>query len=320
MFGRKAKDVPEPAPQRRQVQRGNMSPAFSYYTSRASEPVERTKAKDPKRTPDKREQKPQVQPQKPEAEKEKSASRSVLASISFWLLLIVIVVCVGKMLILSTDPKIVIVGKTVTSSSYLQSNATYEAAAEKILNGSVANRTKLTVDAEGLSQRLKEEFPELEDVSISIPLVNSRPVVYIQPADPSLVAQTTQGNYALSKSGYVLTALQSLPSGVPVVVDQSGLVPRLGKPLMPSSTVSFVQTVLYQLNAAHLPVTAFVLPGSSPYELDVRLEGKPYMIKFNLEADALTQSGAAIATIQQLGGTVPANYIDVRVPGRVYYK
>jgi hypothetical protein len=315
MFGRKTKDTPEQLPPRRQVQRGSTSPAFSYYTSRASEPTERPKEKDQKRTLEKREQQP------PEADKSKQPPRSVLASLSFWFLLVVAVVCVGKMLLLSTDPKIVIVGKTATSSSYLQPNTTYEAAAQKILSGSIANRTKLTVDAEGLSQRLKLEFPELEDVSISIPLVNSRPVVYVQPADPSLVAQTTQGDYALSKSGYVLTALQSLPSGVPIVVDQSGLAPHLGKPLMPSSTVNFVQTVLYQLNAAHLSITAFVLPGNSPYELDVRLGGEPYMIRFNLAENALTQSGAAVATIQQLGsGTVPSSYIDVRVPGRVYYK
>lgn len=324
MFGRKTKDVPEQMPSRRQVQRGNTSPAFSYYTSRISEPAERpkdnkaNKDKDKdKRKLDKREQQ---QPQ-PEADKNKQASsHSVLASLSFWLLLIVVIVCVGKMLMLNTDPKIVIVGETATSSTYLQPTAAYEAAAKKILSGSIANRTKLTVDAEGLSQQLKQEFPELEDVSISIPLVNSRPVVYIQPTDPSLIAQTTQGNYALNKSGIVLTALRSLPSGIPVLVDQSGLVAHLGKPLMPSSTVSFVQTVLYQFTAAHLSITAFVLPGNSPYELDVRLGGKPYMIRFNLEADSLTQSGAAIATIQQLGSTNPSSYIDVRTPGKVYYK
>jgi hypothetical protein len=105
-----------------------------------------------------------------------------------------------------------------------------------------------------------------------------------------------------------------------VVVDQSGLTPRPGRQLLPSSTVGFAQTVAYQLNAAHLVASAFVLPANSPYELDARLEGKPYMIRFNLEADALTQCGAAIATIQQLSGVNPSSYVDVRVPGKVYYK
>jgi len=145
-------------------------------------------------------------------------------------------------------------------------------------------------------------------------------VIYIQPTDPSLIIQTTHGNYALSKSGLVLTSLSTLPAGVQLVVDQSSLVPQLGKQVLPSSAVSFVQIVAYQFKAANLSISAFVLPASSPYEVDVRLEGKPYIVRFNLEEDALTQSGAAIATIQQLGGTVPADYVDVRTPGRVYYK
>jgi hypothetical protein len=150
--------------------------------------------------------------------------------------------------------------------------------------------------------------------------VNSRPIIYIQPADPSLIIQTTYGNYTVNKSGLVLSALTTLPPGVQVVVDQSSLVARPGKLALPSSTVAFVQTVAYQFKAAGLNISAVVLPASNPYELDIRLEGKPYIIRFNLEADALTQSGAAIATLQQLGSTVPSTYIDVRVPGRVYYK
>jgi hypothetical protein len=311
MFGRKANKTPEQTPARRQVHRGGVSPAFSYYTSRVSEkPVERAPEK---RTTEKREQR--------DTEKEIGrSSRSLLAGLPFWLLLIIIVVCAGKILTLSTDPKIVIVGRTAASSSYVRSAATYEAAARKLLAGSITNRVKLTVDAQGVSQALKREFPELEDVSVSVPLINSRPLIYVQPADPSLVLQATQGNYALNRSGLVLAVLQSLPSGIPVVVDQSGLTPRPGRQLLPSSTVGFAQTVAYQLNAAHLVASAFVLPANSPYELDARLEGKPYMIRFNLEADALTQCGAAIATIQQLSGVNPSSYVDVRVPGKVYYK
>jgi hypothetical protein len=84
--------------------------------------------------------------------------------------------------------------------------------------------------------------------------------------------------------------------------------------------VSFIQTLAYQFSEAKIAVSAYALPAGSPYELDVRLEDKPYMIRCSLVADALVQSGAAIATLQHLGNTVPREYLDVRVPGRVYYK
>ena len=57
-------------------------------------------------------------------------------------------------------------------------------------------------------------------------------------------------------------------------------------------------------------------------ELDVKIAGKPYFVKFNLQADdARRQAGTFLATQAQLQrkGITPAQYIDVRVEGRAYY-
>jgi hypothetical protein len=309
MFGKKTKTESAPVPERRQVQRGGTPQAFSYYSNRVVEPRQtrsQPRSSEGKKS-DKQEQKPKTQ-------------RSFLASLPLWLLLIVIIVCVVKILVLSSSPKIIVVGKSSVTANYTQSNDVYASAAHKLLASSITNHTKLTVNTNGVTQSLKREFPELVDVSMSIPLISNRPVVYVQPAMPTLVLQNGSSNYALNESGVVLAQLDSLPSGIPTIVDQSGIAPEPGKQVLPSGTVAFVQTVAYQLTAAHLAISTFILPAGSPYELDVRLEGRPYDIRFNLEADSLTQSGAAIATIGQLGSTVPSSYIDVRVPNRVYYK
>jgi hypothetical protein len=233
--------------------------------------------------------------------------------------MLVVAVCAVKVLSLSTRPKVVVVGSTAVSSTYLQPTDTYAAAAQHALSSSITNRTKLTVDLDGTAKTLERQFPELQTVSLGVPLISSRPIIYVQVAQPSVILQAGSSNYALNTSGLVLARVQTVPSHVPVLTDQSGATPKLGKQYLPSSTVQFVQTVAYQLQAAHLAVSTFVLPAASPYELDARLEGKPYAIRMNLTADALTQSGAAIGTVQQLAGD-PASYVDVRVPGRVYYK
>jgi hypothetical protein len=36
--------------------------------------------------------------------------------------------------------------------------------------------------------------------------------------------------------------------------------------------------------------------------------------------EVMQQSGGAVATLQQLGSTMPAQYVDMRVPGKAYYK
>jgi hypothetical protein len=58
-------------------------------------------------------------------------------------------------------------------------------------------------------------------------------------------------------------------------------------------------------------------------ELDVRVAGQPYFIKFNLQSgDARQQAGTFLATQSHLQSQniVPSTYIDVRVDGRSYYK
>lgn len=311
MFGRKPKSVPEQGREGRQVNRqaGSSRPAFSYYTNRPSDvSTERRGAR-------------QERTSNPKTEKKsRGATRSWLGAAPFWLMLVVFVVCVAKVLLLGTDPKIIVVGRSSTSAAYLQPASVYEAAGQKVLAGSIANRSKLTVNLDGTAKRLQQQFPELEDVSMSVPLVGSRPIIYVQVAQPSLIITTSYGNYALNASGLTLSQLHSMPSNIPVAVDQSGARPVPGRQFLPGSTVSYMQTVGYQFSAAHMPVSTFVLPASAPYELDVRLSNQKYLIRMNLQANARLQSGAAIATLQQLGSNPPSEYLDVRTPDRAYYK
>jgi len=304
MLGRKKQPDVEQGRDRRQVERPGVNPAFSYYSS--------------SRTPETTERRPQGRQEAPEAGKRWRPPRS-LSQVPFWLLLTVAVVCLVKVLFLSTSPKVVILGNTAVSATYAQSESVYAAAAHAQLTSSITSHSKLTVNLNGTAAALEHKFPELEAVSMTVPLVSSRPIVYVQVAQPSVIVQTGRGNYALNKTGIVLAKLRTMPSGVAVVADQSGGNPVLGKQYLPSSTLNFVQTVAYQFAAAKIPVSTFVLPASSLYELDVHIDGQPYYVKCNLQDDALVQSGAAIASIQQ-ASPVPSQYVDVRVPGRAYYK
>lgn len=308
MFGRKKNPPVEQGSDRRSVQRGGgAAPAFSYYSS--------------SRTPESTNSARHVRSERP-AEQEAGKSRRLprfSPHFSFWLLIAVVAICVFKVLLLTTDPKVIVVGKSSVANTYLQPTAVYESAAHKVLSGSLTNHTKLTVNLDATAAAMQKQFPELQSVSLDVPLVGSRPIVYVQVAQPTAILQTAHGNYALNSSGVVLARLSNMPGGIPVLVDQSDVTPHPGKQFLPSSEVSFITTVAYQFRAAHIGITTFVLPSGTPYELDVRPEGHPYIVRFNLQEDARTQSGAAIATIQQFGDK-PVSYIDVRVPDRVYYK
>ncbi len=304
MWLQKNKNLPEQGRVGRQARGAAKSPTFSYYTARQSDaPTTRLM--------DRGGDTPSVQ---------KQGSIRWKSQLPLWILLAVAVASIVKVMTLTTLPKVVVYGQNATTSHYLQAPSVYATAAHKLLGSSLTNRNKLTANLHSNASALKAQFPELRTVSFGTALVSSRPILYIEAAQPSVVLQTTNGNYALNSSGVVLAKLQSLPSGVPQVLDQSGTRPHPGRQFLPGSTVAFMQTTAYQLSAAHLTLSTFVLPANSPYELDARLEGQQYLLRYNLAADALTQSGAAVASLQQLASSAPSSYLDVRVPGRVYYK
>lgn len=208
----------------------------------------------------------------------------------------------------------------------LHSQAEYQAAASKFLAESSWNRNKITVNTAEVSRQMRAKFPELTDVSVTIPLLAHRPVVYVEPAKPAVILATSQGAFLLNNAGKALVRADNpadlqQPS-LPVVTDQSSLPLKLNSQAVPATTVQFIQIVVAQLAAKQYKTTEIILP-SNGGQLDLKLEGEPYTVKFNLQnADARQQAGTFLATIKHLKerNSVPAQYIDVRVDGRAYYK
>jgi hypothetical protein len=85
--------------------------------------------------------------------------------------------------------------------------------------------------------------------------------------------------------------------------------------------VQFITGVLAQLQAKQLAITAVTLPPIA-HELHVRIQGQPYYVKFNIQSDARIAAGTFLATKSYLeqGRITPAEYVDVRVEERAYYK
>jgi len=203
----------------------------------------------------------------------------------------------------------------------------YHDAAQQLFQQSISNHNKLTVDAGGISATLKTRYPELSDVSVALPVIGSQPIVYIQPSEPSFVLTANGGSYVLDSTGRALANARSVPAhkvaSLPAITDQSGLQPRVGAGVLPSTSVAFIQTVLAQLKAQHVSVYQIVLPHAA-FEADMYITGKPYYVKFNIQdyAGALQQAGAYVAVAQHLSSKniTPSQYIDVRIDGRAYYK
>lgn len=262
-----------------------------------------------------------------------AATASVHARVSrlwrFWLqrtgfliLLVVVIVSLCNILSLSTSAEIKPAAQN-GSNPFLRNQAAYQVAADKLLAGSIWNRNKITIDTAAFNRAMMDQFPELASVSVSLPLLAHRPVVYVQPSQPAAILSTAGGSFVVDDSGKaLLPSAQYPPAGqLPHITDQSGLHVELNHQVLTADDITFIKTVLAELSAKHISVSSLVLPPSSR-ELDVYITNQPYYAKFNLEnGDARQQAGTFLAALSQLQRQhVTPHYIDVRVDGRAYYQ
>jgi hypothetical protein len=209
---------------------------------------------------------------------------------------------------------------------FLRDTKIYQARAQQLFGASLLNKTKLTVNASGIAKTLQQEFPELKLVLVSLPVVGSQPVLFIQPAQPSFVfVAKNGGTHVLDGSGRALLAGNQVEHldklKLPVITDQSGVSVTSGKVVLPSEDVKFIKEVIGQLNAKNMLLSSITLPAAAS-EMHVRIEGINYYVKFNLRGNAREEAGAFLATKDKLtaDNIHPAEYVDVRVPNRAYFK
>lgn len=306
---RKTKTPVTSARQRQSRLSSEKPSAFSYYSRRSEQMVQTGRQIARSET----------------AQKTRNVSRYWRQRFGFAVLLASATFSLVYVSTLTTEPKI----ETVNSAAgraVMQDESVYRAAANEFLEASVFNQNKITISTTGLASQLMQKFPELAQVQVGLPLLNHRVSVVLVPSEPILILATTNGSYALDAGGTALSTGAQLAKlselNLPLVTDESSLEVQLRQQALSSGDVLFISTVLAQLEAQNIEVTSLSLPAGLR-QLDVRLKGEPYFVKFNLASDSSKQQvGTLIAVYDRLKqqGITPGQYIDVRVDGRAYYQ
>jgi hypothetical protein len=228
------------------------------------------------------------------------------------------------LLLLSPNPKLAVINNS-SQQLIIRDQSEYRQGASKLFRGSWLNYSKATIDTHKIRSAMLAKYPELQDVSVTVPFFTARPTVYIVPARPALSLQASNGNFILDSRGKALIRAENVPEGsnlsVPAVTDQSNARINLNQQALSGESVRFIETVSAQLHAKQT-ISSLTLP-SGVNELDVRVKDQPYFIKFNLaDHTPREQVGTYLATIRELNRQhiVPAQYVDVRVAGRAYYQ
>jgi cell division septal protein FtsQ len=219
-------------------------------------------------------------------------------------------------LIVSSSPKVEAIDTT-----YHRLNA-YQSATDKLFSG-FKNRNKLSFDQNEISSKLKSQFPEITAVNIELPFFSQQAKVQLLISKPAFLIANDSKAYVISEQGIAVNESAQLPK-LPKLVsvnDQTGFKTRVGQQVLSSQQVHFINEVILQLQAAHVPVSNLTLPPLAQ-ELDLRTTDQLYYVKFYLGGDAQIQAGQLLASRHNFAqaNQQPAEYLDVRVPGKIFYK
>ena len=105
------------------------------------------------------------------------------------------------------------------------------------------------------------------------------------------------------------------------VVDQTGIQAVNNQVLASDRFLSFIGLVIGKLDAQGLAVSSVVLPANTTRQLQVSIENVPSPVKFSIDRGAAVQAEDAARAVRYLASRgISAEYIDVRVSGKAYYK
>ena len=224
---------------------------------------------------------------------------------------------------LSSRPSVSTLGGQISPYRSLDD---YADAAAEIMGSELSSKTKLSINTSEVEQALLNRFPELRAAVLRLPIIGRKPNLIVDIRPPAVLLTTTSRSYVLDDSGTVISEVQNLSSdsrqGLLTVQDRSNLPVEIGKQTVTSDTVAFINAVVAQLKAKNIEPAELILPTSGTNQLDIKMNGLPYYLKTDVNGDARLQVGSFLAVKEKLDRdrVVPAEYIDVRVEEKVFYK
>lgn len=219
-------------------------------------------------------------------------------------------------LILKPQPKVV-----VSESSYrdIKTYSSQVAAGFK----SFSSRNKITFNENQLADNIRRQFPEVENIEVELPFFSQEAKVRLNISPPAFKLVNGKQVYIIDSKGVAVAKAEDLPKLNDLVSlnDQSGFEAAAGQQVLSSAAVSFINTVISQTKRAKVPLASLSLPPLAQ-QLDLRTTDQPYFTKFYLGGDAGLQAGQFLAARSKFAqtGQAPAEYLDVRVLGKVFYK
>ncbi len=204
---------------------------------------------------------------------------------------------------------------TVNSSGHAAEIKTETA---KLLSDSWKQQNLITINTADLASKLQQADPLLRSVDVRRRWFHSV-IVTTTLKQPSLGWSTGDQKYLLDRDGTAIGVL-SVGSKLPVVVDGSNLPVTIGQQVTTARFTDFATGVVSALARAGIGVTGLSIKDTT-YDLTVSTN-KGYALIFDTGRGVDEEIGDLKSVLALLVSQkkTPAQYIDLRIAGKAYYK
>jgi cell division septal protein FtsQ len=232
-------------------------------------------------------------------------------------LVIAIIIVLGALLSQFTG-HVVVAGSSQALTQTIKP-ANYEKAINDYLAIHPVERLRFALNEDALSQYVSSILPEVAHVKLTSTdsIVQSNFTLTLR--KPVAGWQINGHQYYVDDTGVVF---QNNYYETPTVqiVDQSGVSPEQGTIVASARLLSFVGRVVALAGQGSYTVTQAILPAGTTRELDVQLKDVQPRVKLSIDRGAGEQVEDMIRSLTYLQSQgKSAQYVDVRVSGRVVY-
>jgi len=197
----------------------------------------------------------------------------------------------------------------------------YEQVVNEYLTINPAQRLRLSLNEDALSEYVSAQLPEVERVSLSGSAGVAQATLAITFRTPVAGWQINAKQYYVDSHGVVFEKnYYSAPTVQ--IVDESGVDPsQSGGAVVGTRLLGFLGRVVAEARGRGYTVTKAVLPLETTRQVDVYFKGIGTQIKYSIDRGAGEQVEDADRSLRHLKKHgITARYIDVRVAGRAAYR
>ena len=176
------------------------------------------------------------------------------------------------------------------------------------------------------SGRVGDKIESLEPLAASTSLKRRWPhgvIVQVAETDLGLIWETVGQRYLSDSKGIIVAKIKQAPAGLSLITvnDQANVPVEVGDRVAPSRFITFINQLPQSIKAkTGINIKGYSIPESIS-EIHITSESG-YVIKFDTTRGAEEQAEALRVVMSELTrlGRKPAEYIDLRIAGKAYYK